>query len=142
MLNVSGLNNGIVLDHIQAGMSTMIFNYLGLEKLDCQVAMIRNVKSNKMGKKDIIKIEGDLDLVDLDVVGFIDHNITINVIKDGNIVEKRRLSLPKKLTNVLRCKNPRCITTVERGLPHIFVLTNEESQTYRCIYCEEAAANK
>lgn len=142
MLNVSGLNEGIVLDHIQAGMSTRIFEYLGLGKLDCQVAMIRNAKSNKMGRKDIIKIEGGLDIVDLDVLGFLDHNITINIIRDGQIVEKRSLRLPKRLTNILYCKNPRCITTVERGLPHIFFLSNEETQTYRCLYCEEAAANK
>lgn len=142
MLNVSGLNEGIVLDHIQAGMSTKIFEHLGLGKLDCQVAMIRNAKSNKMGRKDIIKIEGGLDVVDLDVLGFLDHNITINIIRNGQIVEKRRLRLPKRLTNILYCKNPRCITTVERGLPHVFLLTNEETQTYRCMYCEETAANK
>lgn len=142
MLNVSGLNEGIVLDHIQAGMSTRIFQYLGLEKLDCEVAMIRNAKSNKMGRKDIIKIEGGLDVVDLDVLGFLDHNITINIIRDGEIVEKRSLRLPKRLTNILHCKNPRCITTAEQGLPHVFFLSNEETQTYRCMYCEEAAANK
>ncbi len=140
MLNVSGLKNGIVLDHIQAGMSTKIFNYLGLEKLDCQVAMIRNVRSNKMGKKDIIKIAGGLDMVDLDVLGYLDHNITINIIEDEKIVEKRRLKLPNQLTNVLKCKNPRCITTEEKGLNHIFFLSNEDTQTYRCMYCEEAAS--
>lgn len=137
MLNISGLNEGIVLDHIQPGMSTRIFQYLGLEKLDCQVAMIRNVKSSKMGKKDIIKIEGGLDQVDLDVLGYLDHNITINIIKNGAISEKRCLSLPKRLTNVLVCKNPRCITTVERNLKQVFLLTNAEKQTYRCMYCEE-----
>jgi aspartate carbamoyltransferase regulatory subunit len=142
MLNVSGLNEGIVLDHIQAGMSTKIFEYLGLGKLDCQVAMIRNAKSSKMGRKDIIKIEGGLDMVDLDVLGFLDHNITINIIKDGKIAEKRSLRLPKRLTNILYCKNPRCITTIERGLPHVFLLTSEEPLTYRCMYCDEAAAGK
>ena len=140
MLNVSGLKDGIVLDHIQAGMSTKIFNYLGLEKLDCQVAMIRNARSSKMGRKDIIKIEGGLDMVDLDVLGYLDHNITINIIKDEKIVEKRCLKLPKRLTNVLKCKNPRCITTDDKGLPHIFFLANEETQTYRCLYCEESAS--
>ncbi len=140
MLNVSGLKDGIVLDHIQAGMSTKIFNYLGLEKLDCQVAMIRNARSSKMGRKDIIKIEGGLDMVDLDVLGYLDHNITINIIKDEKIVEKRCLKLPKRLTNVLKCKNPRCITTDDKGLPHIFFLANEETQTYRCLYCEETAS--
>ena len=90
-----------------------------------------------MGKKDIIKIEGGLDLVDLDVLGFIDHNITVNIIKDGKIVEKKRLSLPKKITNVIKCKNPRCITSIEQELKHIFILTDEENQVYRCKYCEE-----
>lgn len=142
MLNVSGLDEGIVLDHIKAGMSTKIFEHLGLGELDCQVAMIRNAKSNKMGRKDIIKIEGGLDIVDLDVLGFLDHNITINIIREGQIVEKRRLRLPNRLTNILECKNPRCITTAERDLPHIFFLSNEETQTYRCLYCEEAAATK
>lgn len=142
MLNISGLNEGIVLDHIQAGMSAKIFKYLNLEKLDCQVAMIRNVKSSKMGKKDIIKIEGGLDQVDLDVLGYLDHNITINIIRDGVIAEKRRLSLPKKLTNVLVCKNPRCITTIERNLNQVFFLSNAEKQTYRCIYCEETFGKK
>ncbi|MCR5743545.1 MAG: aspartate carbamoyltransferase regulatory subunit [Lachnospiraceae bacterium] len=139
MLNISGLNDGIVLDHIQAGMSTELAKHLGLDKLDCQVAMIRNCKSKKMGKKDIIKIEGGLDVVNLDVLGYFDHNITINIIRDGHIVEKKSLKLPTRLVNVIKCKNPRCITTVERSLPHIFTLTDEATQTYRCLYCEEAA---
>ena len=114
MLNIGGLNEGFVLDHIEAGKAMMIYNNLGLDKLDCCVAIIKNARSNKMGKKDIIKIEGGLDLVDLDVLGFIDHNITVNIIKDGKIVEKKRLSLPKKITNVIKCKNPRCIRSEER----------------------------
>ena len=137
MLNISGIQEGFVLDHIQAGMSLQIYHDLKLDKLDCTVAIIKNARSSKMGKKDIIKIEGGLDLVDLDVLGFIDHNITVNIIKDGKIVEKKRLSLPKKITNVIKCKNPRCITSIEQELKHIFILTDEENQVYRCKYCEE-----
>ena len=137
MLNIGGLNEGFVLDHIEAGKAMMIYNNLGLDKLDCCVAIIKNARSNKMGKKDIIKIEGGLDLVDLDVLGFIDQNITVNIIKVGKIVEKKRLSLPKKITNVIKCKNPRCITSIEQELKHIFILTDEENQVYRCKYCEE-----
>ena len=137
MLNVGQLNNGFVLDHIEAGKSMMIYTHLGLDKLDCQVAIIKNAKSNKMGKKDIIKIEGALDLVDLDVLGFIDHNITVNLIKDGIIVEKKTLSLPSSITNIIKCRNPRCITSIEQELDHIFYLTDEEKQIYRCKYCEE-----
>ena len=137
MLNIGGLNEGFVLDHIEASKAMMIYNNLGLDKLDCCVAIIKNARSNKMGKKDIIKIEGGLDLVDLDVLGFIDHNITVNIIKDGKIVEKKRLSLPKKITNVIKCKNPRCITSIEQELKHIFILTDEENQVYCCKYCEE-----
>lgn len=137
MLNVGKMQDGIVLDHIKAGYSMSIYKYLNLDKLDCSVAIIKNAQSNKMGKKDIIKIQGGLDLVDLDVLGYIDHNITINIIKDGEIVEKKTLSLPKRITNVIRCKNPRCITSIEQGLDHVFVLTDPEHETYRCLYCEE-----
>ena len=137
MLNIGGLNEGFVLDHIEAGKAMMIYNNLGMDQLVCCVAIIKNARSNKMGKKDIIKIEGGLDLVDLDVLGFIDHNITVNIIKDGKIVEKKRLSLPKKITNVIKCKNPRCIASIEQELQHIFILTDEENQVYRCKYCEE-----
>ena len=108
-----------------------------IHKLDCCVAIIKNARSNKMGKKDIIKIEGGLDLVDLDVLGFIDYNITVNIIKDGEIVEKKRLSLPKRITNVIKCKNPRCITSIEQELDHVFILTDPDKQIYRCMYCEE-----
>lgn len=137
MLNVGELHNGIVLDHIQAGKSMQIYYNLGLDKLDCCVAIIKNARSNKMGKKDIIKIEGGIDLVDLDILGFIDHNITVNIIQDGAIVEKRVLTLPKTITNIIKCKNPRCITSIEQELKHIFILTDEEKQIYRCKYCEE-----
>ena len=136
MLNISGLKEGIVLDHIKAGKSMMIYEHLGLDKLDNEIAIIKNARSNKMGRKDIIKINGGLDL-DLDVLGYIDHNITINIIRDSKIVEKKTLQLPKKITNVIRCKNPRCITSIEQELPNIFVLSDEEEQTYRCLYCEE-----
>ena len=137
MLNVGSLNNGFVLDHIEAGKAMEIYHYLGLDKLDCCVAIIKNAKSNKMGKKDIIKIDGGLDVVDLDILGFIDHNITVNIIKDGVIAEKKALSLPKTITNVIKCKNPRCISSIEQELKQIFVLTDEEKQVYRCKYCEE-----
>ena len=137
MLNISGLKEGIVLDHIQAGKSLDIYYRLGLDKLECQVAIIKNAKSNKMGRKDIIKIEGALDNLELKVLGYIDHNITVNIIKDDRIIEKKRLKLPKKITNVIHCKNPRCITSIEQELPHVFVLSDEATETYRCIYCEE-----
>ncbi len=137
MLNISGLKEGIVLDHIKAGKSMDIYKYLGLDKVDTEVAIIKNARSNKMGRKDIIKIEGGLDEIDLDVLGFVDHNITVNIIRDNKIIEKKSLSLPKRITNVLHCKNPRCITSIEQELPHIFFLADEETQTYRCLYCEE-----
>ena len=137
MLNVGQLNEGFVLDHIEAGKSMMIYHKLGLDKLNCCVAIIKNARSNKMGKKDIIKIEADIDLVDLDALGFIDHNITVNIIKNGEIVEKKTLKLPKSITNVIKCQNPRCITSIEQELDNIFILTDEEKQVYRCKYCEE-----
>ena len=137
MLNISGIHEGFVLDHIQAGMSMRIYRDLKLDRLDCTVAIIKNAKSNKMGKKDIIKIEAGLDTVDLDVLGFIDHNITVNIIKDGEIVDKKRLTLPPSITNVIKCKNPRCITSIEQELDHVFILTDIDKQIYRCKYCEE-----
>ena len=137
MLNISGLSEGIVLDHIQAGKSLDIYYHLGLDKLECQVAIIKNAKSSKMGRKDIIKIEGSLDSLDLDVLGYIDHNITVNIIRDDKIVEKRCLRLPNRLVNVIHCKNPRCITSVEQELPHIFYLADKEKELYRCQYCDE-----
>lgn len=141
MLNISGLKEGIVLDHIEAGRSLDIYYNLGLDKLDCQVAIIKNARSNKMGKKDILKVECDINQLDLDVLAFIDHNITVNVIKDGEIVDKKELVLPKMIKNVIRCKNPRCITSIEQGLPHIFVLADEEKELYRCKYCEEKGSS-
>mgnify|MGYP002627709503 CR=1 FL=1 len=141
MLNVGALREGYVLDHIKAGMSLSIYHDLKLDELDCCVAIIRNAKSNKMGKKDIMKIECPIDFMDLDILGFIDHNITVNIIKDGKRIEKRQLKLPERITNVIRCKNPRCITSVEQELPQIFTLTDEETRTYRCLYCETKAEN-
>ncbi len=137
MLNVGKLQEGFVLDHIQAGKALSIYNDLKLNKLDCCVAIIKNARSNKMGKKDIIKVECPVDVVDLDILGFIDHNITVNIIKDGEIITKKELSLPKKITNIIRCKNPRCITSIEQELPHVFLLTDEKKEIYRCKYCEE-----
>ena len=136
-LNVGRIEEGFVLDHIQAGKSMEIYKYLHLDKLDCCVAIIKNAKRSKMGKKDIMKIECPIDFIDLDVLGFIDHNITINIIKDSEIVEKKSLHLPKKITNIIRCKNPRCITSIEQELDHVFVLTDPEKEIYRCMYCEE-----
>ena len=137
MLNVGKIEEGFVLDHIKAGMSFSIYHHLQLDKLDCTVAIIKNARSNKMGRKDILKVECDIDMLNLDILGFIDHTITVNVIKDGNIVGKKQLSLPKEVKNVIKCKNPRCITSIEQELPHIFVLTDEEKEVYRCKYCEE-----
>ena len=136
-LNVGKIEEGFVLDHIQAGRSMEIYKYLHLDKLDCCVAIIKNAKSNKQGKKDIIKIECPIDFMDLDILGFIDHNITVNIIKNSQVVDKKALSLPKKITNVIRCKNPRCITSIEQELDHVFVLTDPENEIYRCQYCEE-----
>lgn len=136
-LNLSTLSEGFVLDHIQAGKSMEIYKHLQLDKLDCVVAIIKNASSNKMGKKDIIKIECPIDVIDLDILGFIDHNITVNIIQNDKIIEKKRLTLPKKITNVIKCKNPRCITSVEQQLDHVFVLTDPENIVYRCQYCEE-----
>ena len=137
-MNIDSIQNGVVLDHIQAGKSMDIYRYLHLDELDCSVAIIKNVRSDRMGKKDIIKIDSPME-VDLDVLGYIDHNITVNIIRDDKIAEKRTLHLPKILKNVIHCKNPRCITSVEQELPQIFTLTDEETRTYRCLYCETKA---
>ena len=137
MLNISGLQEGVVLDHIQAGKSLDIYYHLGLDRLtDCQVAIIKNARSNKMGRKDIIKIDSPME-VDLDVLGYIDANITVNIIRDDKIAEKRTLHLPKILKNVIHCKNPRCITSIEQELPHIFYLDDKDHEVYRCRYCDE-----
>ena len=139
MLSIGALNNGIVLDHIEAGKAMEIYRSLYLDNLDCGIAIIKNAQSNKMERKDIIKIDGGLDLVDLDVLGYIDCNITVNIIKDGEIIEKMPLSLPKKLTNIIKCSNPRCITSSETNLDQIFYLADASHHTYRCKYCDEKA---
>lgn len=138
MLNIGVLNQGIVIDHIKAGGAMQIYTYLNLENQDCSVAIIKNAKSNKMGKKDIIKIEGTLDGINLDILGALDHKITIDVIENGVIIEKKNPELPAFVDNVLKCKNPRCITSVEQGIPHTFKLTDRENGVYRCVYCEQA----
>lgn len=138
MLNIGVLNQGIVIDHIQAGGAMKIYSYLDLENKDVSVAIIKNAKSNKMGKKDIIKIEGTLKDLDLDILGALDHQITINIIEDGKIIEKKNPTLPEQVSKVLKCKNPRCITSVEPGLVHSFKLTDRANGKYRCIYCEQS----
>ena len=137
MLNVGRLSEGVVLDHIKAGKSMTIYHDLKLDTLDCCVAIIKNAKSDKMGRKDIIKVECPIDSLNLDILGFIDHNITVNIIKDGEIVEKKELSLPKEIRNVIRCKNPRCITSIEQELDHVFILADPEKEIYRCKYMKE-----
>ena len=134
-MNIDGVNTGIVLDHIKAGKSMMIYELLGLDKLDCCVAIIQNAKSKKYGLKDIIKIDGDID-ISLDVLGYIDNNITVNIIKDGEHIKKIHLDLPETLTDVIKCSNPRCITSVEQGIVHKFRLADREHKIYRCCYCD------
>ena len=134
-MNIDSIQKGVVLDHIQAGKSMDIYKYLHLDELDCQVAIIKNARSEHMGKKDIIKIDSPVEL-DLDVLGYIDSNITVNIIRDGKRVEKKHLELPQKLVNVIHCKNPRCITVSESQLDAIFVLSDAEKHTYRCAYCD------
>ncbi len=134
-MNIDGIRNGLVIDHIEAGKGMELYNALKLGELECSVALIKNVTSKKMGKKDIIKVDEVID-VDLDVLGFIDPNITVNTIKDNEIVGKAHIELPRKVTNLIKCKNPRCITSTEQELPHVFKLTDEAKRVYRCIYCE------
>lgn len=137
-MNIDSIKNGIVIDHIHAGGAMELYRLLNLGKLDCTVAIIKNAPSELMGRKDIIKIDSMTD-IDLAVIGYVDPGATINVIKDGRLFEKRKLTLPERVVNVLRCKNPRCITSVEPDLPQIFRLTSPETRTYRCIYCETKA---
>lgn len=137
MLKIDSVEKGLVLDHIQAGKAMEIYKYLNLDKMDCSVAIIKNAKSNKMGKKDIIKVENNINM-DLKVLGFIDPNITINVIDSGEIIKKINLELPEEIDNIARCKNPRCITSVEQEIVHKFKLTDREKNIYRCVYCDTA----
>lgn len=140
-MNIDSIKNGYVIDHIQAGKAMEIYELLRLNELDCQVAIITNAKSKKSGKKDIIKIDREID-INLDTLGFIDHNITVNVVKEDKIVEKRKLSLPEKVVNVAKCNNPRCITSIEKDLDQIFTLTDKEKEVYRCKYCEMSLKNR
>ena len=140
-MNIDSIKRGIVLDHIKAGRSMDIYKSLHLDELECSVAIIKNVKSNAMGRKDIIRIDDNI-TIDLDVLGYIDPGITVNIIEDGVIVEKKHLELPERLTNVIRCKNPRCITSVEPGLDQIFRLADKTRQIYRCIYCDAEKKTK
>ncbi|MEG1459246.1 MAG: aspartate carbamoyltransferase regulatory subunit [Acetivibrio sp.] len=140
MLKVDSIEKGIVLDHIQAGKAMQIYKYLNLDSLDCSVAIIKNVKSTKLGAKDIIKINDNID-INLDVLGYIDSNITISIIENSRTVEKKRLALPKRIVNVARCNNPRCITSVEQELDHIFRLVDPDKKIYRCIYCDHKPAH-
>lgn len=138
MMKVGSINNGVVIDHITAGKGMKLYHFLNLDHMDAPIALIKNAPSDKMGKKDIIKVDAELDL-NLDVLGYIDPNVTINVIKDGECVEKFHPQLPEKLTNIIQCNNPRCITSIEQEIPHIFKLTDKENGEYRCIYCESKA---
>lgn len=134
-MNIDSIKNGYVIDHIEAGKSLEIYDYLHLGEESCSVAIIKNARSSKQGKKDIIKIDKSYD-IDLDILGYLDPNITVNVIKNGKIVKKFHPELPEKLVDVVKCKNPRCITSVEQELPHICILTDKEKRVYRCKYCE------
>lgn len=138
-MNVDGVRTGIVLDHIKAGKSMEIYRLLHLEKLSCSVAIVQNAQSTKYGKKDIIKIDEDIEL-NLDVLGYIDPNITVNIVHDGKLTKKKHLELPETLTGVLRCKNPRCITTIEQEISHTFKLADRDKKIYRCVYCDAAFA--
>ena len=134
-MHIDSIKNGIVIDHITAGRGMELYHLLGLDKLDCSIAIIKNVHSNKMGKKDIIKIDSDITL-DTKVLGYVDPGVTVDIIKEGRLVDKKRISLPSEIKNVIFCKNPRCITSTEQELPHVFRLTDEKNRVFRCIYCE------
>lgn len=137
-MNIDSVRNGVVIDHITAGNGARLYELLGLDALTCTVAFIRNVPSKKMGRKDIIKVDGDVTL-NLDVIGYVDPAATVNIIRDGELVEKKNIAMPLQLTNVIKCKNPRCITSCEQELDHIVRLTDPEKKVYRCIYCETKA---
>jgi aspartate carbamoyltransferase regulatory subunit len=137
-MKIDAIKNGLVIDHIRAGRAMDIYHLLGLDAFDCTIALIKNVPSKKMGRKDIIKIDAEIDL-DSDILGFLDPEVTVNVIRDETIVEKKNIKLPERLTDVIKCKNPRCITSIEQELPHVFTLTDRERRVYRCLYCETQA---
>lgn len=135
---IGQIKDGIVIDHITAGQGMKLYNFLGLDKLDCQVALIKNAESSKMGRKDIIKIDRVIDL-NMDALGYLDPGVTINIIKDGKLEKRQKIDIPERIENVIKCKNPRCITTVEQELPHIFTLRDKTNRVYRCLYCESKA---
>lgn len=137
-MNIDSIQNGYVIDHISAGRGMRLYELLGLDGADCSVAIIKNVISRKLGKKDIIKIDADIP-INLEIIGYVDPGITVNIIKDGALIEKRGIEMPEILTDVIKCKNPRCITTTEQEIKHIFKLTDREKGVYRCIYCETKA---
>ena len=137
-MNIDSIQNGIVIDHIPAGRGMKLYELLQLERLDCSVAIIKNVHSQKQGKKDIIKIDADIP-VNLDVIGYVDPGVTVNVIRGGELIEKKRIDMPETLTNGIFCKNPRCITSCEQELKHVFKLTDRANKVYRCLYCETKA---
>lgn len=137
-MNIDSISNGVVIDHISAGKGMKLYELLELDNLDCSVAIIKNVSSRKMGKKDIIKIDADIP-INLDVIGYVDPDVTVNIIKNGVLVDKHTIEMPEKLVNVIKCKNPRCITSCEQELPQVFKLTDRENKVYRCIYCETKA---
>ncbi|MBO5944058.1 MAG: aspartate carbamoyltransferase regulatory subunit [Clostridia bacterium] len=135
---IGQIKDGIVIDHITAGHGMNLYNFLGLDKLDCQVALIKNAESVKMGRKDIIKIDRVID-IDMNALGYLDPGVTVNIIKDGKLAKRQSIDIPERIENVIKCKNPRCITTVEQELPHIFTLKDKENRVYRCLYCESKA---
>ena len=137
-MKIDAIKNGIVIDHIESGKGKDVYNFLNLDQLDCSVALIKNAFSKKTGKKDIIKIDESID-VNLDALGYIAPTATVNIIKNGQIVEKSKLALPQILKNVIKCKNPRCITSVEQEIEHQFKLVDKEKRIYRCVYCESKA---
>lgn len=137
-MNIDSIQNGFVIDHIPAGKGMKLYDLLGLDELDCSIALIKNVGSRKLGKKDIIKIDAAID-INFDIIGFIAPEVTVNIIRDGKTVEKKSMELPLELSDVIFCKNPRCITTTEQELVHKFKLTDKENRVYRCIYCETKA---
>ena len=135
---IGKIENGIVLDHIRAGQGMELYRILGLDSLDCQVALIKNAESKKMGRKDILKVDQMID-VNLDAIGYVDPGITVNIIRDGKLAKRTHIEPPAEIVDVIKCKNPRCITTTEQELPHVFRLTDKENRVYRCIYCESKA---
>ena len=137
-MKIDSIQNGIVIDHIAAGRGMQLYKLLQLDKLECSVAIIKNVTSHKMGKKDIIKVADKID-IDMDVIGYVDPNATVNIIRDGELVDKKQIDLPEQLINVVMCKNPRCISSTEQELPHVFNLTDRANRVYRCRYCETKA---